>query len=171
MVREPLTAGEIVPATRFTDGDGKAIATESLLSGGGSLPTVLAFFKTSCPTCRLAWPYLELLHKRYGKAGARVVGVSQDDGVSTGRFYNEYGNATFGRLFDAGPAFAASTAFGVESVPFVLLVRPSGKVEQAFSGWQRQALEDMGKRIAEISSLPYRRLLDVNDPVPPWRAG
>ena len=38
--------------------------------------TVLAFFKTDCPTCQFAFPFLERLHERFAKSGLRVLGVS-----------------------------------------------------------------------------------------------
>lgn len=161
----------MAPNTTFTDAAGRKITTKDILRDGHGKPAVLAFFKTSCPTCKLSWPYIEKLHKRYGKAGARVIGVSQNDERESRIFYNEYGHATFERLFDAEPAFTASNAFGVEAVPHVVLIGSDGEILRTFEGWQRQALEDMGQAIAEMKTLPFARLIDVNDPVPPWKAG
>lgn len=164
-------AGSLAPNTTFTDGAGKKLTTKDILKGSHGKPVVLAFFKTSCPTCKLSWPYVQMLHKRYGRAGARVIGVSQNDERDSRIFYNEYGHATFERLLDPEPAFVASNAFGVEAVPLVVLIGSDGQILQRFEGWQRQALEDMGQAIAQMHTLPHARLIDVNDPVPPWKAG
>jgi hypothetical protein len=41
-------------------------------------PVLLAFFKISCPTCQLAFPYLDRL-----ASGVPVVAISQDDRIGT----------------------------------------------------------------------------------------
>ena len=172
MVEVPVPViGQAVPATNLLDTSGRTVTVEEVLRGAGGRSLVLAFLKTTCPTCKLAWPYMEKLHKRYGKAAARVVGVCQDDEEAGRRFYAEFGNATFERFLDPAPGYPASNAFAVESVPHVVLVSRDGVVRQVFSGWQRQALEELGKWLAEDRRLPHARLIEINDPVPPWKPG
>jgi peroxiredoxin len=50
----------------------------------GSGATLVVFFETDCPTCRLAVPYLNKLAQ-----GARVIGISQDNDVATNEFTHQ----------------------------------------------------------------------------------
>src|SRR5271170_3809293 len=47
----------------------------------GTGAALVVFFETDCPTCRLAIPYLNKLAQ-----GARVIGISQDDDLTTKQF-------------------------------------------------------------------------------------
>src|ERR1019366_5285612 len=69
-----------------------------------------------------AWPYLQRLHRAYGAKAVHVVGVSQNDADSSRAYYADHGEATFDLLLDPEPTFAASNAFGVESVPHLRLL-------------------------------------------------
>ena len=50
---------------------------------------VLAFFKISCPTCQLAFPFLERIHS--SGTGLEFTGISQDDDAATEQFLKRYG--------------------------------------------------------------------------------
>ncbi|MGZ5427103.1 MAG: peroxiredoxin family protein, partial [Thermoanaerobaculia bacterium] len=123
------------PRVRFRTTEGAALSTADVVARGHSLPVLLAFFKTSCPICQLTWPYLQRLHRAYGAKAVHVVGVSQNDADSSRAYYAEHGGATFDLLLDSEPTFAASNAFGVESVPHLVLLSPEGLVEDVFAGW------------------------------------
>ena len=133
-----------------------------LLEGvrGGS-PTLLAFFKVSCPVCQFTFPFLE----RLAKSGSmRVFGVSQDDAKATDRFAKEFG-VTFPMLLDEQSAgYAASNAFGVSTVPTLFLVDADGVVAFSGEGFVKRDLADLGRRAGiEV----FRQ----DEPVPEWKAG
>ena len=134
-------------------------------------PTLLAFFKTSCPTCKLAWPYVQAVHTAYGGRAVRVVGVSQDDEPKSREFFSSFGPATFDLALDPAPAYAASNAADVESVPLLVLVDRDGTELARFAGWQRKALEEMGALLASKAGVPPVALIAEDDPVPSWKAG
>lgn len=163
--------GDAAPESRFLSDGGREIASSALLDAGGGLPTLVAFFKTTCPTCRLTWPYLQRLHDLYGGRGVRVVGVSQNDADSSRRFYEQYGGATFDLLFDPEPAFAASNAWGVEAVPHLALVDPDRRVRRVRTGWSRKEMEELGRSIAEARNLPVTTVVPPDDPVKDFQAG
>src|SRR5205807_2560117 len=121
--------------------------------------------KTSCPTCRLAWPYLQRLHELYGGKGVRVAGVSQNDIESSRRFYAQYGAATFDLLLDPEPGFPASNAWGVEAVPHLVLVGPDRRVSRVRAGWSRKEMEALGRAVAEDHGLPVIPVIPPDDPV------
>jgi len=154
----------------FLSPGGRRVTTSDLVREAASLPLLLAFFKVTCPTCKLAWPYLQKLHAAYGGSAVRVAGVAQDDEEAARSFYAEFGGASFELLLDPKP-YAASSAFGVESVPHLVLVAPDGSHEVLFSGWSRKDLEALGARLAESKRLPYAVLVAPGDPVPAFRPG
>jgi len=54
-------------------------------------PVVAAFFKSSCPVCQFAFPYLQRIFQAYPNGKATLVAVSQDDPQTTRDFAKEYG--------------------------------------------------------------------------------
>ena len=70
------------------------------------------FFKTTCPTCELLWPYLDRLRKRVG-SDLEIVGVSQDAPRETAKFSREAG-AEVPIVYDP-PPWRASEAVGLEA--------------------------------------------------------
>lgn len=159
------------PEAPFRGADGSRETTASLLERASGLPVLLAFFKTSCPTCKLTWPYLQRLHEAYGGTGVKVVGVSQNGVDESRNFFEEWGRATFDLFLDPEPTFAASNAFGVESVPHLVLVAPDGTVEDAFTGWSRKKMEALGARLAERAARPPVPVVPPGDLVGDFKAG
>lgn len=158
------------PAARFVTPAGAPRSLDDLLAESGGRPTLLTFFKTSCPVCQLDWPYLERLHRSHGSA-LRVVGVSQNDAEASRRFFAQYGHATFDLVLDPEPAFAASNAYGVESVPHHVLVAPDGTVTQVFAGWSRKAMEELDRSLAARRGVPPAGVVPVDDPVAVFKPG
>ena len=92
-----------------------------------------------------------------------VVGVSQNDADSSRAYYADHGGATFDLLLDPEPTFAASNAFGVESVPHLVLLSSEGLVEDVFAGWSKARMEALGARFAK--SVPFMPVVPPGDPV------
>lgn len=124
-------------------------------------PVLLAFFKITCPTCQLVFPFLQRLADR---GGPRVVGVSQDDAAGTAEF-----NSAFGVKFEtvsdpAGNGYAVSNAYGLEYVPALFLVESDGRISWKCEGFSRPALEALAARWAVT-------LFDSSDRVPIYKPG
>ncbi|HQQ78224.1 MAG TPA: TlpA disulfide reductase family protein [Thermoanaerobaculia bacterium] len=166
-----LTPGTRAPSAAFSRPGGGTVTTEGLLAEANGLPLLLAFFKTSCPTCRLAWPYLQRLHEAYGGTGVRVVGVSQNGAAESEDFFETFGKATFDLVLDPEPRFAASNAFQVESVPHFVLISPAGLIEEIFSGWSKAKMEALGERLAAGRSLARIPVVPPGDLVRDFQSG
>jgi peroxiredoxin len=158
------------PETSFLSPGRGRVTTSELVKESGGLPLLLSFFKVTCPTCKVAWPYLQRLHAAYGGSAVRVAGVAQDDEEAARAFYAEFGAASFELLLDPRP-YAASKAFDVESVPHFGLVAPDGSRELLFSGWSRKDFEALGARLAHTKRLPPAVLVAPGDPVPTFKPG
>lgn len=125
----------------------------------GDSPTVLAFFKVSCPTCQLAMPFLD----RLAHGSLRVLAVSQNDEATTRRFHAQYG-ITLNTLLDPEFSFPASNAYALTNVPSLFVVEPDGRISQCFSGFSKADFAALGER-AGLS------LFHDSDAVPDWKAG
>ncbi len=166
-----LLAGPAAPSTRFLDPSGKPLSLGDLLASSGGLPLLLAFFKVSCPTCQLTWPYVQRLHTLWGGKAVRVAGVCQNTAAEGKAYYRDYGKASFDLFVDPEPGFVASNAFGVETVPHLVLVAPDGKVRKTLTGWSRREMEALSRELAEGAGLAPKPLIPASDPVKDWQAG
>jgi thiol-disulfide isomerase/thioredoxin len=167
----PPRIGAPVPEAVFLDAAGAKRSTREILAGSKGLPTLFAFFKVSCPTCQLAWPYVQRLHELYGGRAVRVAGVCQNAAPEGAAYYRTYGGAAFDLFVDAEPRFDASNAFGVESVPHLVLVSPEGKVVRVQTGWSRREMEELGREIAKTKGLTVTPVVPPADPVKDFQAG
>lgn len=127
------------------------------LSGG---PVLVAFFKVSCPTCQLTFPYLQQL----ADAGWRVLGISQDGPAPTEAFRRQYGLRFPVALDPAGEQYPASNAYKIMHVPSIFVVNPEGIIESAVEGFSRRDLEEIGERVGFV-------LFAEGEPVPAFRPG
>jgi thiol-disulfide isomerase/thioredoxin len=167
----PPRPGSPAPDAPFLDAAGRKRSTRDLLAGSKGLPTLFAFFKVSCPTCQLTWPYLQRLHELYGGKAVRVAGVCQNAAPEGAAYYRTYGGATFDLLVDAEPGFDASNAFGVEAVPHLVLVSPENGILRVQSGWSKREMEELGGEIARAKGLTVVPVVRPDDPVKDFQAG
>lgn len=146
----PLPAGAVAPDFSLPDAAGSARTLADLAPGGTAL---LAFFKTSCPTCRLAFPVYGELARRYGDA-LPVVAVTQTTMADTLAWLDEVGFAG-PVLDDEQGRFAVSAAFQVRSVPTLVLVEDA-KVAATSEAWDRDRVnawaEELGRRTGRDGS-------------------
>lgn len=139
----PLPAGAVAPTFTLPDLRGEDRSLEDLTAAG---PVVLAFFKTSCPTCRLAMPVVAELERRYGDA-VPVVGVTQTAADGTRPWLEEAGFAGL-VLDDEQGRYAVSRAYDLDTVPTLVLVE-EGRVARVSEGWDR---DEMNRWAAELGS-------------------
>jgi peroxiredoxin len=125
---------------------GESTNLQDLLASG---PVLLAFYKTSCPTCQLTFPFLERLHRGKSADASRVVAISQDDRRTTSEFNRRYG-ISFTTLLDphepGGARYPASNAYGIANVPTLFLVEQDGQISQSVAGFEKAELERLARR-------------------------
>jgi peroxiredoxin len=140
--------------------------------GRATLPrseSLYAFFKTTCPTCELAWPFLERI-RRLGEGGPiSLVGVSQDDPEQTAAFSHRLGTR-LRTLFDPAP-WRASDAVGLTNVPTLLLVGADQRIREAVVGFHKGKMEELGRHAAAAAARPYEGLFHPEDGVPAVKPG
>jgi peroxiredoxin len=147
-------------------GDRERIALADLTASG---PTLLTFFKTSCPVCRLSFPVWGELARRYGQAVA-VVALSQDPLVTARPWLDETGFE--GPVLDDSDGFATSRAYRLETVPTLVLVGADGQIAEASEGWDRNRANAWDLALAELTGLSSAGpVSNPADGLPAYRPG
>ena len=142
------------------------VSLEHLTSSG---PALLAFFKTSCPVCALSFPLWAELGRRYGTAVA-LAGISQDPLAVARPWLDELGFDA--PVLDDSHGFAVSDAYGVESVPTLVLVDKAGEVLAASQGWDRERADAWDAGLAELAGVASPAPLSTaGDGRPAFRPG
>jgi peroxiredoxin len=162
-----LAAGAKAPEIELKTLDGKPFSLAEKLRHE---PVVLAFFKVSCPTCQYAFPFLERLHKAYGKQGVTLVGISQNDARETTAFAKEFG-ISFPILLDDQRSYPASNAYGLTNVPSIFWVAQDGEIEISSVGWVKADFELINRKMAETGRVSPSGVFRPGEDVRDFRAG
>jgi peroxiredoxin len=138
--------------------------------------TLYAVFKTTCPTCELAWPYLERIRRisddsmKDGKAvGLSVVAIAQDDPTKSRAFADRLGTR-LETAYDADP-WKASDALGVTNVPTLIRVGGDGVIAETVVGFDRERFRGLALRAAALAGKPPTELFLPSDNAPPIKPG
>lgn len=127
-------------------------------------PALLAFFKVSCPTCQYTFPFLERLYRAQADTDLAIYAISQDDAESTREFHSEFGISMPTLLDKEEEGYPASNAYGLSSVPSIFLIEPDGRISAALMGFDRKALQDLGRRLG-------KQPFEPGESVAEWRPG
>jgi hypothetical protein len=135
-----VASAEPLPAFQLEDLEGQPRAFPS------GRPALLVFVYEECDTCNLAMPVIEALQRAHGQAlDLWVVG---QDTVGNRKLVEEHG-LTAPMLDD--DALAASFAYGVETVPFVVLADGEGREEMRITGFEKDEWRALDSELAAIS--------------------
>ena len=157
-----LTPGSAFPRLELSDTRGH----KALRPAGEAL---YAVFKTTCPTCELAWPFLDRINRLAEGGDLAVVAVSQD-GVGLTEDWNRKLGVQVRTLFDDEP-WPASEALGIENVPTFLRVGKDGKLREVVVGFQKQKMEEFAAEAASLAGKAPATLFQPGDDVPALKAG
>jgi peroxiredoxin len=157
--RKKLETGDRAPEFELRTLGGEAKSLKTILESG---PAVLAFFKVSCPVCQFTFPFLERIHQ--GASGLQLIAVSQDDARSTREYHRQYGVSFTTLLDEAGQGYPVSNAFGISTVPSLILIEPDGSISMTSAGFSKRDLAALGERAGVTPFQP-------GEYVPEWQAG
>ena len=129
-------------------------------------PTAVLFYKVTCPVCQMAAPKVRTFEEAYP---GRIVGVGQDPEPALSSFSREYA-MDIPSVADA-PPYDTSNAYGIESVPSLLLVGTDGVVVDAVESWDRVGFNRVSAHLAELTGATYKPISEEGDGLPPFRPG
>lgn len=151
-------------------GGGRASRTSVAGAGRSGL---LIFFKTECPTCKLAFPYLQRIYARIRNLAEPpgFLAIAQNHAGELPEFLSKY-DATFPVATELEP-FAASYAYGITNVPSIFLIDEHGVVLKTVVGFNKKELESILRELLARSGAPAGGPLftDADAGVPPMQPG
>jgi peroxiredoxin len=161
-----VAVGTKAPTFSLPSSEAAPRSLTDLIAGG---PVLLVFFKTSCPTCVLAFPVYGELERRYGDV-VPVVAVSQDPLLATVPWLRSHG---FGgiALDDSSGGYAASAAYGVQVVPTLVLVDAEGRVAAVNEAWDRDGVNELAARLDQHTGRLMGPVSTPEDGRPPFKPG
>jgi len=137
-----LETGALAPHFTLLGIDGREYALPNGLDGQ---PAVLVFFKTSCETCDVAFPYLNKLRETYPE-GWRLWAIAQDP-PDKARAYADRLGIDYPVLVDA-PGYDASLLYDPEATPTLFLLDEKGRTEFDAYGFAKDDLNEIARRLA-----------------------
>ena len=159
-----LNVGQTAPGFSLHGIDGKTYQ----LDKDGTRLTLAVFFKTTCPTCMLAWPYIEKLHQSFGNDGLTLWGISQDAVQVSAQFASKYGSS-FPILIDTD--WRVSREYDPEFVPTLLLIDTTRKIIDRVVAFDKAGLNRLSEAIAARLNVPTRVIAPIDDGNPAFKPG
>ncbi|MBM7094710.1 MULTISPECIES: thiol-disulfide oxidoreductase ResA [Alteribacter] len=138
-----VDAGDTAPDFALEDMDGNLVHLDELKGKG----VYLTFWATYCTYCRDKMEYLKEYHEEYKEKGVEVVALNVDEStVQVQRFLDRH-NVPYTNVIDRG--MKVSNAYGVNSLPAVLLIDENGSVieRQVGGKTEQQVLESLDKLV------------------------
>lgn len=158
-----VAVGERAPSLALTGLDGQNYRLDEAKG-----PVLAVFFKTSCGTCQLIFPYLQRLYRAYPPPGWHLWAISQDAASDSQTFAARHG-ATFPILLDEG--WAALRAYDPQGVPTLFFIGPDGQVQRVVLAFQKAALNELSAAIAAHLAAQAVVIAPPDDPAPPFKPG
>ncbi len=116
---------------------------------------ILDFWATWCSPCRESLPFLSELHRKYGKQGLQIVGMSVDD---TGERHVKSFAAEKGLQYHIMMSSGKIQAdYGVRAVPVMFVLDKNGNVAEkmmGFSPHHGKVLENLIKKLLAQPASP-----------------
>jgi peroxiredoxin len=161
-----IGVGERAPDFELPGLDGLTYALHEADADG---PVLLAIWRSTCGTCRLAAPYLSRLADAYENLGWTFWAIAQDDAAAARAFVQQYG-FTPTVLVD-GPALAVSRAYDPETTPTLWLVEPGKGVTLVSEGFSKEDLNEISRRVAGYVGAEHVEVAPDGDGNPRFKPG
>lgn len=155
--------GTQAPRLHLSTPDGTAL----VLPSAGT--TLLLFFRADCPTCALAAPIVERMHRRIAGHHVRVWGIHQGDAAAAASAAKTLG-LTFPIACDTDPASTAET-WGLLTVPTLVLVDDEHRVAWSQDGFVKKAYETIALDLALRAECEPEPLFHLAEDVPEMQPG
>lgn len=112
----------------------------------GRGPVVLVFFKTTCPTCDLAFAYINRLRDAYKDGDWELWAIAQDP-VDKARDYAA-GHGIYYPVLPDVDGYVVSKQYDPPATPTIFLIDPNGTVALESHGFDKVELNSLSQALA-----------------------
>ena len=146
--------------------DGESYTLAAALARG---PLLLVFFKTTCVTCDLAFPYINRLSKSYPSDGWSLWAVAQDPPAEARSYASAHG-ITYPVLPDVD-GYPVSKAYDPPATPTLFLIDRDGRITQQTAGFHKAELNSLSAALAEWLEMEPVVIAAADDGNPDFKPG
>jgi peroxiredoxin len=165
-----IRAGALAPHFTLLGLDGREY---SLPASSAGQPLLLVFFRVSCNTCDVAFPYINRMRAAYldvpGGHDWHLWTISQDD-LKRSDAYSQKFEIAAPVLIDA-PALDVSILYDPPSTPSLFLIDPEGRVDFVLEGFDKTDLNEISRRIAAFIGASAVEIAPDSDGNPAMKPG
>ena len=161
-----IEAGTRAPDFSLEGIDGDTHSLSDTLSRG---PLLLVFFKTTCGTCDLAFPYINRLLEAYPGDAWSLWAVAQDPPAEASSYASAYG-MSYPVLPDVH-GYAVSKAYDPPATPTLFLIDRGGDVVQETAGFSKADLNSLSAALAERLGAEPAVIAPAGDGNPDFKPG
>lgn len=160
-----LETGALAPHFTLLGIDG---VEYSLPRSAGGRPTVLVFFKTTCGTCDLAFPYINRLRDVYPD-GWQLWAIAQDPPKVASEYARSHGIG-YPVLIDA-PDYSVSRLYDPPATPTLFLSNAGGRMVYSTYGFSKDDMNELASLIAHMVDAEPLIVAPGNDGMPAFKPG
>jgi thiol-disulfide isomerase/thioredoxin len=138
--------------------NGQSVSLNTLLGEGK--PVLIDFWATWCGPCRMVIPHLTEIHRKYGKDGLIVVGLSLDDSTTQGQVSNfvKRNRMDYQNVFAPHAIYQFFSGMAVARIPYTLLFGPDGKLIWRLVGYNPQITNALNSAIEKaLAAAPEKQ--------------
>lgn len=161
-----LEVGARAPEFTLTGIDGRSYSLGKALESG---PLALVFFKSSCGTCDLTFPYLNRLGQAYEDGRWRIWAIAQDPPDAAREYARRFG-VKYPVMTD-GEGYPVSQAYDPPATPTIFLVDGDGTIAFASHGFSKSDLNELSASLAGRLGLTARLIAQKHDGHPDFKPG
>jgi peroxiredoxin len=160
-----LETGALAPHFTLLGIDGREYSIPNDTAGQ---PTLLVFFKTTCATCDVAFPYINRLRDTYPE-GWNLWSIAQDPPTVATAYARKHG-IEFPVLIDA-PDYTVSRLYDPLATPTLFLTDSRGRTTYTTHGFSKDDLNELASLVAGSVDAEPVVIAPANDGRPAFKPG
>ena len=161
-----IEVGARAPDFSLKGTDGRTYALAGALARG---PLLLAFFKTTCGTCDLAFPYINRFPEAYPADSWSLWAIAQDPPEAAGSYAASH-RMTYPVLPDVD-GYPVSRAYDPPATPTLFLIDREGQVVGESSGFSKEDMNSLSTALAERLGAEPAVIAPAGDGNPDFKPG
>ena len=160
-----LETGALAPHFTLLGIDGKEYRLPNTVEGQ---PSLLVFFKTTCATCDLTFPYINRLSDTYPQ-GWHLWAIAQDPPAVAAEYATKHG-ISYPVLIDA-PDYDVSRLYDPAATPTLFLNDGRGRTIYSTHGFAKDDLNEISRRLAQLLDTEPVIIAQADDGQPAFKPG